>query len=168
LLACARASGRSLCGVVRQLYPSVRDQIVPDCVPQQSRQFLDPARRDKDHAGYSASLPAYFLAGRAIELGLKSYLLLKGRTEAELRRASHDLAAALDLAIGHGLASLMTVTPESDHAVRWINLYYQSKDLEYPTTGYKSYPERRYLSDFAAALLAGLEPELRAWRPNDS
>jgi HEPN domain-containing protein len=107
------------------------------------------------------SLPAYFLAARAIELALKSYMLLQGQTEKDLRSVSHNLAAALDTAVSLGLPWLLTVPAESEQAIRWINDYYASKDLEYPTTGYKSYPEIRYLLEFAESLLA----RLRSWRP---
>lgn len=111
------------------------------------------------------SLPAYFLAGRAIELALKSYMLLQGRTEKDLRSVSHDLAAALDTAVRLGLPSILLVSGESEQAIRWINDYYASKDLEYPTTGYKSYPQIRYLLEFAGSLLTQLTPRLRSWRP---
>jgi hypothetical protein len=67
------------------------------------------------------SLPAYFLAGRAIELALKSYMLLKGEDERSLRRVSHDLAKALDEAVRLGLLSVLPVKSESEEAVRWTN-----------------------------------------------
>ena len=140
-------------------------RLSPIVFAKHAEEFLDAARREKDHATMHTSLPAYFLVGRSIELALKSFLLLEGRVEADLRRVSHDLVAALELAQRHGLASLVKIAPESEEALRWINEYYQSKDLEYPTTGYKSYPQLRYLEEFASTLLAGLQPRLRAWRP---
>ncbi len=111
------------------------------------------------------SLPAYFLVGRSIELALKSFLLLQGNTERELKAVSHDLAAALDAAGELNLSSLIVVPPEADQGVRWINNYYETKDLEYPTTGFKSYPPIHYLVAFSEALLIALQPRLRRWRP---
>ena len=140
-------------------------RLSPVVFAQHAQQFLDAAEREQVGAKRGMSLPAYFLAGRSIELALKSYMLLQGQTEKDLRFVSHDLAAALDTSIRLGLPSLLVVSAESDQAVRWINDYYASKDLEYPTTGYKSYPQIRYLIEFAGLLLTQLTPRLRSWRP---
>lgn len=138
----------------------------PIVFAQHASAFLQAARRENEAAGILVSLPAYFLVGRAIELALKSYLLLEGRTEKDLRRISHDLHAALDEALRAGLGEFAPPSVEADQAIRWISSYYASKDLEYPTTGAKSYPEISYLVDFATDLLARLAPRLRAWRPD--
>ena len=140
-------------------------RLSPIVFAQQAQQFLNAAEREQAGAKMQMSLPAYFLAGRAIELALKSYMLLKGENEQSLRRVSHDLAKALDEATRLGLSSVLPIEPESDEAVRWINNYYSIKDLEYPTTGYKSYPPIHYLIDFCNSLLKALEGGLRAWRP---
>jgi hypothetical protein len=137
----------------------------PVVFAQHAQQFLDAAKREAAHAPMGTSLPAYFLVGRSIELALKSFLLLEGCGEADLRRVSHNLAAGLELAESRGLSSVVTLSPESRQALQWINPYYQSKDLEYPTTGYKSYPELRYVEEVAATLLKSIQPRLRAWRP---
>lgn len=139
--------------------------ISPIVFAQQAQQFLDAAKRESSTSGRPISLPAYFLAGRSIELALKSYLLLEGRVERDLRRISHDLGAALDAAQASNLSSLLTVAAESDQAVRWINDYYAVKDLEYPTTGFKSYPPVHYLLNFSESLIGALQPRLRTWRP---
>jgi hypothetical protein len=141
-------------------------KLSPIVFAQHARQFLDSASREQENAKMGMSLPAYFLVGRAIELALKSYMLLQGQTEKNLRAVGHNLAAGLDTSVTLGLSSLLTITPESDQAVRWINDYYESKDLEYPTTGYKSYPEIRHLFEFADSMLTALMPRLRSWRPN--
>src|SRR5690348_12482498 len=135
--------------------------ISPILFAQQAQQFLDAAKREATESSRSISLPAYFLVGRSIELALKSYLLLQGQQERDLRKISHDLGAALDAAQALGLSSLLTVAPESDQAVRWINDYYAIKDLEYPTTGFKSYPPIHYLLNFSASLIAAVQPSLR-------
>jgi hypothetical protein len=141
-------------------------RLSPVVFAQLSRAFLETARREVAVAGMLVSMPAYFLVGRSIELAFKSYLLLEGRGETDLKRLSHDLSAALDEAVALGLSAVAPVSAEADAAVRWISPYYDSKDLEYPTQGYKSYPEIRYLVDFANQLLTSLEPRLREWRPS--
>jgi HEPN domain-containing protein len=128
--------------------------------------FVAAAKRESQIVQSGLSMPAYFLAARAIELGLKSYLLLSGKGEAELRKLSHDLGKALDTAKKAGLHTAISVSPETEKAIRWINEYYQRKDLEYPTTGYKTYPPLGYLLDFADALTANLESQRRQWRPS--
>ena len=130
-----------------------------------SRDFVEAAKRESEIARGGFSMPAYFLAGRAIELGLKSFLLLSGQGETEIRRISHDLGKALDVAEQAGLRAIVSITPETEQAVRWINEYYQRKDLEYPTTGYKSFPPIHYLIELADQLFVGLESTRRKWRP---
>lgn len=83
----------------------------PIVFAQHAQQFLDAAAREQASAKMQISLPAYFLAGRSIELALKSYMLLQGEDEPSLRRVSHDLAAALDEAVRLGLSSLITIIP---------------------------------------------------------
>lgn len=134
----------------------------PIVFAQHSSEFLDAARRES-HASRGTSMPAYFLAARAIELGLKSYLMCRGHVAADLRRISHDLGKALDAARGEGITTAVSIDPETENAVRWINEYYKSKDLEYPTTGYKSYPSISYLIDFAEQLHMATESHRRAW-----
>lgn len=141
-------------------------KLSPVVFAQHARDFLDAATREQARQRIGVSIPAYFLAARAIELALKAFLLLKGDTEKDLRAVSHDLAKALDRATSLGLGSAYNVRQESDEAVRWINEYYAIKDLEYLTTGYKSYPEFQYLETFASELLSSLAPRLRAWRPS--
>lgn len=108
-------------------------------------------------------MPAYLLASRAIELGLKAFLLTCGRDERALRGISHDLGKALDEALATGLREVTSFNSEEEQCVRWINEYYWRKDLEYPTTGFKSYPPLAYLTDFADRLLHDLKPKLRKW-----
>ena len=97
--------------------------------------FLDAAAREFSAEEPAISIPGYFLVGRAAELALKAYLLSCGATEAELRGIGHDLedalAAAGDLEIPGDIAAVL----------RALNPYYSGKDLEYPKTGLKSFPD---------------------------
>ena len=140
------------------------DGALADCIRETLQGFAAAARRESEIAHQGLSMPAYFLAARAIELGLKSFLLLRGSTEQDLRRISHDLGKALDAARQEGLDSITPVSTEAEQAVRWINEYYYRKDLEYPTAGYKSYPQIHYLVTFADLLFTSLQPQRRRWR----
>ena len=137
----------------------------PILFAQHARKFQDAAKREALRRKRGVSLPAYFLAARAIELALKSYLLLEGHSERQLRDLRHGLSDCLDAANSAGLPGLVAASVESDYAVRWIDPYYREKDLEYPTTGFKSYPEIKYLVGFCDSLLDALDAPLRKWRP---
>ena len=134
----------------------------------QSRAFLDAARREFANSSAGLSLPAYFLAARAIELGLKSYLLLRGTDERRLRRIGHDLVKASKAARENDFAQVARLTAEDEAAIAWINEYYQSKDLEYPQTGLKSFPDDQALLGTADTIIGRLEPVVRRWRPESS
>ena len=140
-------------------------RLSPIVLANHCRDFAAAAKREVADARSPMSMPAYFLVARAIELGLKSYLLLCGKTEKDLRRISHDLGDALDAAKAEGIGAIVHVSVEADAAVRWINDYYEKKDLEYPTIGYKTYPQISYLIDFADELFDSLETRRRQWRP---
>jgi hypothetical protein len=131
-----------------------------------AQSFLEAAKRELLHSPPPAvSLTAYFLVCRAIELGLRSYLILHGATLAGLKRIGHDLAKAADVAKAAGLDHACSLPVGGDAAVRAINPYYSTKDLEYVTTGFKSYPASDVLIQYAEALLEGLERPIRSWRP---
>src|SRR5262245_43895341 len=140
-------------------------RLSPVVFAEQANEFLEAARREFGQRGVGISFPGYFLVSRALELAFKSFLLLKGQSEAQLRRVGHDLERSLSDARTHGLDEVIKLAPEHEAAVRMVNVYYLAKDLEYPTTGYKSYPEARYLLDCATQLLDRLHPHLRRWRP---
>jgi HEPN domain-containing protein len=133
---------------------------------QQAREFLRAAQREFDSSRPKALMVGYFLAARAIELGLKSFLLLRGRSERELRTIGHDLNKAFDEAAAASLRDVAEILPEHEAALRWVNAYYQLKDLEYVTTGPKSYPAPEVLVACADRILNHLDPELRRWRPS--
>ncbi len=137
----------------------------PINLAQHGREFLDAARRERAAAGRHISLPAYFLAGRAIELALKAFLVLKGQPVPHLRKLSHDLGAIVEDAQSQGLETVFTPSPEQIGAIQLLNPYYQSKDLEYPTTGFKSYPDFQWLESFAQGLIDSMAKPLRAWSP---
>ena len=128
--------------------------------------FLAAGQRELAHARpRTISLPAYFLISRAIELGLKTFLLLGGAGAADLKKVGHDLVKAAAAAFAAGLSDVVALPPEGELALRMINPYYAAKDLEYVTTGSKQYPPAQHLAVYAEKLLAALTKPVRAWRP---
>ena len=91
---------------------------------QVARDFLRAAEREFQQARpIDVSIPAYFLVARSIELVLKSFLLLKGGTERELRKISHNLEVALTAARERGLDSIVTLSPASIEVSPASNAY---------------------------------------------
>jgi hypothetical protein len=131
-----------------------------------SQEFIAAARREHAIGASTTSMPAYFLAARGIELGLKSYLLLVGKKESTLRTISHDMEKAVVASDLEGLRNVIAVSADTETAVAWINGYYSKKDLEYPKTGYKSYPPLELLLQFGELLFTGLGAQRRNWRPS--
>lgn len=131
----------------------------------QAREFLAAATREFDLTDGRVSFPAYFLAARSIELGLKSFLLMQGQDERRLRSISHDLVHAVEEAKSAGIVSVVPLRKEDEAVIAWINGYYQSKHLEYPKTGLMSFPDDRTLLSTAVRIVEGLEPVVRQWRP---
>lgn len=134
---------------------------------QQARQFVDASEREFDHAGRRISIPGYFLAARSLELGLKSFLLIQAQTENDLKAIGHNLDRGLKVACDLGLSDAVELDDRDRMIVSDINSYYVTKDLEYVTTGYKSYPDPRLLLATVRRLLDGIAPLARAWRAAD-
>lgn len=130
-----------------------------------SEEFLAAAKREFDQDQVGVCLPAYFLAGRSLELALKSYILAQGGDETLLRSISHNLVRALREARDRGLDRFVSHSEEDAALVRWTNAYYERKDLEYPTTGSKSYPAPNLLVNYVAKMRDGIGVPIRRWRP---
>ena len=138
-------------------------RLSPIVFAQHATKFLRAAKREAHAEPQDVSMPAYFLVARAIELSLKTYLLTLGRDRKALRRISHDLGRALDEALAAGLRGVTSFSPAEEQYVRWINEYCWRKELEYPTTGFYSFPPIAMLTDFTERLLRDLEPRTREW-----
>lgn len=135
----------------------------PIVFAQHAEEFLAAAQREETVKPTTISMPAYFLVAHAIELGLKAYLLTLGQDEKALRRIGHDLGKALNKALEMGLRDVSSFRPDEEDCVRWINEHYWRKDLEYPTTGFKSFPPFSCLTDFAERLLGDIKGKIRQW-----
>ena len=134
---------------------------------QQSQKFLEASEREFNNAGSSIPIPGYFLASRALELALKSFLLLHGKTEHQLREIGHDLDRGLDAACELGLGDLVDIEDRDRAVISDVNRYYVSKDLEYVKTGYKSYPDPQVMLTKVRCLLDGISPAVCRWLPHD-
>jgi HEPN domain-containing protein len=84
-----------------------------------------------------ASLPSYFLLGRALELGLKAFLLLRGMKSWTLssRDYGHDLTALLGRATKLGLYQRLKVAHLNEKVVELLNREYISTRLGYRVSG---------------------------------
>ncbi len=66
-------------------------------------EYLEAAKRSRNHSPNHTNGPARLLAYHACELYLKTYLRYHGELIPELRAYQHDLAKMLDAACAHGL-----------------------------------------------------------------
>lgn len=140
----------------------------PVVVAEHAELFVDAAEREFAQMTRSP-IPAYFLVARAIELALKSSLLLRGHPVDWLKKEiGHDLDKGLKESTVSEGDERLNLSDEQLDAIRWINVYYARKDLEYPLTGAKRYPQPEALLESARDILRQLEPRLRQWRPSAS
>lgn len=110
----------------------------------------------KDHE-IIAPVPVMFLVGQAIELALKSYLLLKGVELSKLRQKyGHDLHRCLRKAKELGLLDTVPLQPDEETAIEILNPLYASKQLQYIVTGAKTFPVFGPLERAAVRLLKGV------------
>jgi hypothetical protein len=124
-------------------------------ISNDAREFLDAAhlvRREKP----VWFAPTYLLVCQSIELSLKAYLRGSGYSDKQLRRLGHDLDACVASARAAGVESHVNLSEADVAAVAVINSYYHSKDLQYSTSGYKSYPPPESLLALAERLWESL------------
>jgi len=123
-----------------------------------SKEFLNAAKAvaslsDKE----LVPIPAYYLVCHSIELILKAFLRGEGESLNKLREVSHDLNQALKAAKKKNLDQYYLLTEDQREAVDLINDYYNKKELEYITTGFKSFPKYDILEKIASSLIDSLE-----------
>jgi hypothetical protein len=119
------------------------------------REFLDAAhlvRREKP----VWFAPTYFLVCQSLELSLKAYLRGSGRSDTQLRRIGHNLKECAAAAKDAGIENHVRLSEADVAAITAINLYYQSKDLQYSISGYKSFPDLDSLIKLAERLWESL------------
>lgn len=101
--------------------------------------------------------PTLYLYGIAIELGLKAFLLKRGRTLAEVKSLSHNLTKALALARRHKLGRVVRMDRREVDAVRVLDITYSTNLLRYIVTGATKIPQLVYVARAAEELIVGLE-----------
>jgi hypothetical protein len=105
----------------------------------------------------------YFLYCRTIELGLKAFLLAKGKTPNWVReKLWHDLTKALMIARQYSLDEFVTTTSRDETQIMIANKYYEAKGFEYffvlnHVTGLKDLPDLLSLKNYAKKLLIGIK-----------
>ncbi len=106
----------------------------------------------------------YYCICRALELGLKSFLLCKDVPIGTLKRKEygHNLEALLELARAKGVAELWAPTTDEVHHIRVADAYYAGKGFEYfevsrAVTGYADLPDMAILRRAVGALLRNIK-----------
>jgi len=104
-----------------------------------------------------------YLVCRVLELALKAFLSLKGRSLEQLAGGAfgHDLESLLAEAERHGLSTLVHLEKLQLAEIRRASTYYAEKVFEYPALGeavfgYPKNPDTNLLLGAAEALVAAL------------
>jgi len=110
--------------------------------------------------------PEYFLWGRTVELVLKSFLLTKGQTVAELKREfGHDLNSLLRDANLRGISKLIGLNAIDIGIIKVLNLDYLSKRFEYREIGATYHlPDVTMTRRFVKRLLRGIDFHLKNYK----
>lgn len=95
--------------------------------------------------GMRHSKICYYLVCHALEIAMKSYLVLNEYKEKDIRNMSHDLVRVMKILKTQGYYAF---TPDEEKMIIGINKYYSKKDFEYHiTAGGKLYPNLRLLKE---------------------
>lgn len=101
-----------------------------------------------------APIPVLFLVGQSIELALKAFLLSRGVPLRKLRYDyGHNLHRSLRKAKELDLSALVTLSPEELATIEVLDVLYSSKQLQYISTGAKTFPMFGPLQSAALRLL---------------
>lgn len=124
--------------------------------------YLDTANKWSDDKHYSP-VP-YFLYCRTIELGLKSYLLAKGKKLDWIKQnIGHDLVKGLQNANKNSLNDIFETTFIVENEIKIANKFYKSKGFEYffisnHLNGLKDLPTIEILREYANQLIQSIKP----------
>jgi hypothetical protein len=100
--------------------------------------------------------PVNYLIGHAIELGIKAYLLQRGRSLADIKSIGHHLRTAYKEARELGLDEHFQPEAEGIEVLDALDALYSDKQFEYIETGPKTFPVFGPLQHFARELLLGV------------
>ena len=124
--------------------------------------YLDTADKWTSESKYSP-VP-YFLYCRAIELGLKAYLLSKGKKLGWVKDSlGHDLDKGLKNSRLNSLDDILDTSDIEEKEIEIANKYYKTKGFEYffvsnHITGLKGLPKLDILKNYAHRLLKNIKP----------
>jgi len=122
------------------------------------KQFIDASRVLLDSTGkLTVSVPAYYLLCHGIELTLKAYLRGAGRQLRDLKGLGHDLVKCYNEAKEEGVDRYCMLEEKHIVAIRLVNTYYATKELEYISAGYKEFPEFSLLAEAGQMLVSCLK-----------
>jgi hypothetical protein len=101
-----------------------------------------PATSELEELKQRVSLVSYYLAGHAIELALKSFLLVRGVSTNVLRGRAygHNLSALLTECRRRKLGIIVKLSERELRIIRLINEMYSAKELEYRHGGSRALP----------------------------
>jgi hypothetical protein len=123
--------------------------------------YLETAEKWPTQSTYSP-VP-YFLYCRTIELGIKAYLLAKGKDLDFIKfNIRHDLTKGLNNAILNALDDILETTDIEKAEIEVANKYYKDKGFEYffvekHATGLMELPELEVLKRYAHKLLSKIK-----------
>ncbi len=124
--------------------------------------YMETAEKWTNEAEYSP-VP-YFLYCRAIELGLKAFLLAKGKNLAYIKNSvNHNLSVGLKNARQNSLDDIIETTEIEEEEIEKANKYYKTKGFEYffvlnHMTGLKELPKLDVLQEYSKKLLVKIKP----------
>ena len=109
----------------------------------------------------------YFMTCRSIELGLKAYLLGKGKKLDEVKKDSfghngHDIEKGLKTARLNSLDELIKTNDSEEKHIRLANNYYKTKGFEYffimnHAAGLTDLPDLEILKKYSSKLLENIK-----------
>jgi len=103
--------------------------------------FFAAQELEKSHNPNKVATASYYLYGHALELAYKAFLYKNGSTIKELKDiVGHDLEKALKMARDNGIGEYLSIDAAYESAVKSLNKYYSTKELEYMSATTKTFP----------------------------
>ena len=100
----------------------------------------------------------YFLYGRGIELYLKAFLVARGNTAGDIRKAyGHNLAQLLKEARRRKLGQFVPLKVSEVQAVQILSVSYSDKQYEYPVLGGQIRPSYVIVKKVVSKMETGLQ-----------
>jgi HEPN domain-containing protein len=125
-----------------------------------AKDFLEASVLLSEKSGRFSFVPA-FLACRAVELCLKSYLLLNGDDITQVKAHGHDLVATLAVCKTRGIDAVVELDPDEVALLKRSTDYYRGQEFAYfdivSSISLPRDPDLAMLAPIAAKLLKAIE-----------